>query len=320
MDWWIHIWYKTPARRKCRGWWNHIPLPHQFPNYLKEIFPTNLSQLALSPSHVEQFKSNEMPSVFWVLYEISLTSLILFVEFNLTFSVSPKSVIIVFRSFVTASYFSGSPYFTSLEEAQITWTCVCTCSYYWSSLIIIRRLLYLIVFLEPQGFLVRSWFVRQYEFWWFAYFYKTAYNTTLTFLMGFVYHFSGEKVPRTLPASVWKVKSKYSVLQDRPRFNKYPYKLVAEHFIVEKKVLFRNYKVLTQKQFSVNSSNKYLRRHFAKNLLRLRRNSFHKMLLLWQFAEINSTIARLIDNHKNKFRKTLWKLLIFPIEKKLSNF
>ena len=115
-----HFMQNTCSSKVSRLMESYTTLPHQFPKYLRKIFPTNLSQLALSPSHVEQFKSNEMPSIFWVLYEISLTSLILFVEFNPTFSVSPKSVIIAFPSFVTAKCFSGSPYFTSLEEALIT--------------------------------------------------------------------------------------------------------------------------------------------------------------------------------------------------------
>ena len=218
MDRWIHISCKTPARRKCRGWWNHIPhFLISFQSIWGRSFQQTLVNLHCLQVTLNNWSRMRCPQFFWVLYEISWTSLI---EFNPTFSVSPKSVIIAFPSFVTAKCFSGSPYFTSLEEALITWACICACSYCWSLLIIITRLLYLNVFLEPQGFLVHSWFVRQFEFWWFAYFYKTAYNTTLTFQMEFVSHFSGERQAlRTLSASVWKGKWKYSVLQDRPCFN-----------------------------------------------------------------------------------------------------
>ena len=79
-----------------------------FRNHLSKIFPTNLTQFLLSPSHVEKFVSSEMPPIFLGSLSNQLNITYYLLQHYLPI-MSPKTVnvIIAFPSSVTVNSLSG---------------------------------------------------------------------------------------------------------------------------------------------------------------------------------------------------------------------
>ena len=185
--------YNTPVRRKCHGWWNQILLSHQFP----EPFEQDLSNKPYSISAVSKSRwkicvkwdaPNFLGGSLW--NQLNITYSICWVQFYIFDHITkncqrhnsfPVICHCKFPQSQSIFYFFGR----STDNSDI----------YVHVLILLKLIncysktavAFLFVLLELKSFLFHSGFLGQFEFRWLVCFYKTAYNTTLIFLLEFIY-------------------------------------------------------------------------------------------------------------------------------------